>query len=62
VTRATRDGARPLSREERNCARWFDRFEERRTESTGRFGRTEVEGLRKEIEALRRLVTGEQIP
>ena len=62
VARATRDRARPRSREERNCARWVDRFEERHAESTGRFSRSEVEGLRKELEALRRLVTGEQIP
>ncbi len=57
-----RDGARSRSRDERNCAQWFDRFEERRDEPTGRPGHGEVRRLRKELEALRRLVTGEQIP
>lgn len=46
----------------RNCAQWFARFEERSEEPTGRPSRSEVRRLRKELEALRRLVTGEQIP
>lgn len=46
----------------RNCAQWFARFEERSKEPTGRPSRSEVRRLRKELEALRRLVTGEQIP
>jgi hypothetical protein len=46
----------------RNCAQWFARFEERSEEPVGRPGRSEVRRLRKELEALRRLVTGEQIP
>jgi hypothetical protein len=57
----TRDGARSRSRDERNCAQWFARFEERSEEPTGRSNRSEVRRLRKELEALRRLVTGEQI-
>ncbi len=57
-----RAGARSLSREERNCAQWFARFEERCGGSTGRLSNSEVRRLRKELEALRRLVTGEQIP
>jgi hypothetical protein len=57
-----RAGARSLSREERNCAQWFARFEERSGGSTGRLSNSEVRRLRKELEALRRLVTGEQIP
>ena len=58
----TRDGVRSRSRDERNCAQWFARFEERREEPTGRPSHSEVRRLRKELEALRRLVTGEQIP
>ncbi len=58
----TRDGARSRSRDERNCARWFARFDEHSEESAGRPSRSEVRRLRKELEALRRLVTGEQIP
>jgi hypothetical protein len=58
----TRDGARSRSRDERNCALWFARFEERSEEPAGRPSRSEVRRLRKELEALRRLVTGEQIP
>lgn len=46
----------------RNCAQWFARFEERSEGPTGRPSRSEVRRLRKELEALRRLVTGEQIP
>jgi hypothetical protein len=46
----------------RNCAEWFARFEERSEEQKGRPSRSEVRRLRKELEALRRLVTGEQIP
>jgi len=57
----TRDGARSRSRDESNCAQWFARFEERSEEPTGRSTRSEVRRLRKELEALRRLVTGEQI-
>ena len=57
----TRDVARSRSRDERNCAQWFARFEERRAEPTGRPSQSEVRRLRKELEALRRLVTGEQI-
>jgi hypothetical protein len=56
----TRDGAR--SRDERNCAKWFARFDERNEEPTGRPSHSEIRRLRKELEALRRLVTGEQIP
>jgi hypothetical protein len=56
------DDARSRSRDERNCAQWFARFEERREEPTGRPSHSEVRRLRKELEALRRLVTGEQIP
>jgi hypothetical protein len=59
---ATRDVARSRSRDERNCAQWFARFEERREEPTGRPSHNEVRRLRKELEALRRLVTGGQIP
>jgi hypothetical protein len=59
---ATRDVARSRSRDERNCAQWFARFEEHREEPAGRPSRSEVRRLRKELEALRRLVTGEQIP
>ena len=58
----TRDGARSRSRDERNCAQWFARFDERREESTGGPNHSEVRRLQKELEALRRLVTGEQIP
>ena len=58
----TRDGARSRSRDERNCAKWFARFDERSEESTGRPSHSEIRRLRKELEALRRLVTGEQIP
>ena len=58
----TRDGARSRSRDERNCAQWFARFEERREAPAGRPSRSEIRRLRKELEALRRLVTGEQIP
>ena len=58
----TCDDTRSRSREERNCAQWFARFEERSEEPTGRPSRSEVRQLRKELEALRRLVTGEQIP
>jgi len=50
------------SHDARNCALWFARFEERSEEPTGRPSRSEVRRLRKELEALRRLVTGEQIP
>ena len=57
-----RAGARSLTREERNCAQWFARLEERCGASTGRPSNSEVRRLRKELEALRRLVTGEQIP
>jgi hypothetical protein len=56
-----RDGARSRSRDERNCAEWFARFEERHKVPTGRPSHSEVRRLRKELEALRRLVTGEQI-
>jgi hypothetical protein len=58
----TRDGARSRPRDERNCAQWFARFDERSEEPTGRPSHSEVRRLRKELEALRRLVTGEQIP
>jgi hypothetical protein len=58
----TRDGARSHSRDERNCAKWFARFDERSEEPTGRPSHSEIRRLRKEFEALRRLVTGEQIP
>ena len=58
----TRDDTHSRSRDERNCAQWFTRFEERREEPTGRPSHSEVRRLRKELEALRRLVTGEQIP
>jgi predicted trehalose synthase len=57
-----RDGARSHSRDERNCAQWFARFDERSEGAAGRPSRSEVRWLRKELEALRRLVTGEQIP
>jgi len=50
------------SSDARNCAQWFTRFEERSGEPTGRPTHSEVRRLRKELEALRRLVTGEQIP
>ena len=46
----------------RNCAQWFARFEERSEEPKGRPSRSEIRRLQKELEALRRLVTGEQIP
>ncbi len=46
----------------RNCAQWFARFEERSEQPKGRPNRSEVRRLQKELEALRRLVTGEQIP
>jgi hypothetical protein len=58
----TRDVARSRSRDERNCAQWFARFEERRAEPAGRPSRSEVRRLQRELAALRRLVTGEQIP
>jgi hypothetical protein len=58
----TRDVARSRSRDERNCAQWFARFEERRAEPICRPSHSEVRRLRKELAALRRLVTGEQIP
>jgi len=55
-------GADPYgSHDARNCAQWFARFEER-SEPKGRPSRSEVQRLHKELEALRRLVTGEQIP
>jgi hypothetical protein len=57
----TRDVARTRARDERNCAQWFARFEERSEGPTGRPSHSEVRRLRKELEALRRLVTGEQI-
>ena len=62
LARTTRDVARSRSRDERNCAGWFARFEERRAEPTGRPSHSEVRRLQKELAALRRLVTGEQIP
>jgi hypothetical protein len=62
LTGTTRDGARSRSRDEHNCAQWFARFDERSGEPTGRPTHREVRRLRKELEALRRLVTGEQIP
>ena len=62
LARTTRDGARSRSRDERNCAQWFARFEERSEEPAGRPSRSEVRRLQKELAALRRLVTGEQIP
>jgi len=46
----------------RNCAQWFARFEERSERPRGRPSWSEVRRLQKELEALRRLVTGEQIP
>jgi hypothetical protein len=46
----------------RNCVQWFARFEERTERPTGRPSRSEVRRLHKELEALRRLVTGVQIP
>lgn len=56
-------GADPRgSYDARNCALWFARFEERTGEPAGRPSRSEVRRLRRELEALRRLVTGEQIP
>jgi hypothetical protein len=54
--------ARVGTSEARNCAQWFARFEQHSEEPAGRPSRSEVRRLRKEIEALRRLVTGEQIP
>jgi hypothetical protein len=62
LVRTTRDVARSRSRDERNCAQWFARLEERSDEPTGRPSHSDVLRLRKELEALRRLVTGEQIP
>lgn len=62
LARTTRDVARSRARDERNCAQWFARFEERCEEPTGRPSRSEVRRLQKELAALRRLVTGEQIP
>ena len=62
LTETTRDGARSRSREERHCATWFARFDERSEKPGGRPSHSEVRRLRKELEALRRLVTGEQIP
>ncbi len=62
LARTTRDVARSRARDERNCAQWFTRFDERCEEPTGRPSHSEVRRLRKEFEALRRLVTGEQIP
>lgn len=50
---ATRDVARSRSRDERNCAQWFARFEEHREEPTGRSSRSEVRRLRKELEAMK---------
>lgn len=58
VSRVNRYG----SYDARNCAQWFARFEERSGGPDGRPSRSEVRRLRKELEALRRLVTGEQIP
>jgi hypothetical protein len=46
----------------RNCAQWFARLEERSEGPKGRPSRSEVRRLQRELEALRRLVTGEQIP
>jgi hypothetical protein len=59
---STRDDARSRSCDERNCAQWFDHFEQRRYEPTGRPSHSEVRRHRKEVKVLRRLVTGEQIP
>jgi hypothetical protein len=47
------------SHDARNCAQWFASFEERSEELKGLPSHSEVRRLRKELEALRRLVTGE---
>lgn len=60
--RTTRDRAPSRSREERNCATWFARLDERSEQPSGRPSHSEIRRLRKELAALRRLVTGEQIP
>lgn len=62
VVATTRDAARSRGRDASNCARWFARFDERSTEATRRPSASEVRRLQTELEALRRLVTGEQIP
>jgi len=62
LARTARDDTRLRARNERNCAQWFARFEERREAPAGRPSHSEIRRLRKELEALRRLVTGEQIP
>ena len=46
----------------RNCAHWFARFEERSEVPKASPKPSEVRRLQKAVEALRRLVTGEQIP
>jgi hypothetical protein len=51
-----------LSLDARNCAQWFARFEARCTESARGASRDEIRLLEKELEAMRRLATGEQIP
>ena len=38
----------PVLHDERNCAQWFARFEERCEEPTGRPSRSEVRRLQKE--------------
>jgi hypothetical protein len=50
------------SRDERNCAQWFARYEDRCANPPMHRRTGEVRRLREELEALRRLVTGEQIP
>ena len=50
------------TRNGRNCPQWFTRSEERSEEPTGRPSYSEIRRLRKELEDLRRLVTGEQLP
>lgn len=62
LTGTARDVTRSRNHYERNCAQWFARLEERSEEPTGRPSHSEVRQLRKELEALRRLVTGEQLP
>ena len=59
---AERRGGQRRSSDARNCAQWFARFEEPRTEPTRPANRDQIRLLEEKLEAVRRLVTGEQIP
>jgi hypothetical protein len=60
--RATAGGGQRITRDQQNCARWFDNLDRRDVRPAGRPSHGEIRRLWKELEALRRLVDGEQIP